>query len=61
MYSGMTGGSSGGPWFRNFDGNWGYVNGHNDFVYTNSPAYMYSPYYGNQVASLYNAVRYQTS
>ncbi|GAA3619561.1 trypsin-like serine peptidase [Microlunatus ginsengisoli] len=61
MYSGLTGGSSGGPWFRNFDGNWGYVNGHNDFIYTNSPAYMYSPYYGNQVASLYNAVRYQTS
>ncbi|HET9649451.1 MAG TPA: hypothetical protein VFP34_14645 [Microlunatus sp.] len=61
MYSGMTGGSSGGPWFRNFDGNWGYVNGHNDFIYTNAPAYMYSPYYGNQVASLYNAVRYLTS
>ena len=61
MYSGMTGGSSGGPWFRNFDGNWGYVNGHNDFIYTNSPSYMYSPYYGNQVASLYNAVRNQTS
>jgi hypothetical protein len=61
LYSGMTGGSSGGGWYRNFDGNWGYVNGHNDFIYTNSPAWMYSPYYGNQVASLYNAVRYQTS
>lgn len=61
MYSGLTGGSSGGPWFRNFDGNWGYVNGHNDFIYTSSPAYMYSPYYGNQVANLYNTVRYQTS
>ena len=61
MYSGLTGGSSGGPWLRNFDGNWGYVNGHNDFIYTNAPVWMYSPYYGNQVASLYNAVRYQTS
>lgn len=61
MYSGLTGGASGGPWFRSFDGNWGYVNGHNDFIYTSSPAWMYSPYYGNQVASLYNAVRYQTS
>ncbi|WP_298131783.1 hypothetical protein [Micropruina sp.] len=61
MYSGLTGGSSGGPWFRNFDGNWGYVNGHNDFIYTNQPVYMYSPYYGNQVADLYNAVRYQSS
>ncbi len=61
MYSGLTGGSSGGPWYRNFDGSWGYVNGHNDFIYTSSPAWMYSPYYGNQVASLYNAVRYQSS
>ena len=61
MYSGLTGGSSGGPWFRSFNGSWGYVNGHNDFIYTNSPAWMYSPYYGNQVAGLYNAVRNQTS
>ena len=61
MYSGMTGGSSGGPWFRNFNGSWGWVNGHNDFIYTSSPNWMYSPYYGNQVASLYNAVRNQTS
>lgn len=61
MYSGMTGGSSGGPWLRNYDGNYGSINGHNDFVYTNSPNYMYSPYYGNQIASLYNAVRYQSA
>ena len=61
MYSGLTGGSSGGAWLRNFDGNWGWVNGHNDFIYTSSPAWMYSPYYGNQAANLYNAVRYQTS
>ena len=61
MYSGLTGGSSGGPWFRNFNGSWGYVNGHNDFIYTGSPEWMYSPYYGGQVAGLYNAVRYQTS
>ncbi|MFT4293976.1 MAG: hypothetical protein QM582_01020 [Micropruina sp.] len=61
MYSGLTGGASGGAWYRNFNGSWGYVNGHNDFIYTNSPAWMYSPYYGNQVASLYNAVRYQSS
>jgi len=61
MYSGLTGGSSGGPWLRWFDGNWGYVNGHNDFIYTNNPSYMYSPYYGNQVATLYGSVRYLTS
>ena len=61
MYSGLTGGSSGGPWFRDFDGSWGYVNGHNDFIYTASPSWMYSPYYGDQVAKLYNAVRYETT
>ncbi len=61
MYSGLTGGSSGGAWYRNWNGSYGSVNGHNDFIYTSSPAWMYSPYYGNQVASLYNAVRYQTT
>jgi hypothetical protein len=57
MVNAMTGGSSGGPWLGWFDGNWGYVNGHNDFKYTASPQYMYSPYYGNQVLNVYNAVR----
>lgn len=61
MYSGMTGGSSGGPWLRNYDGSYGLINGHNDFVYTSSPNWMYSPYYGNQVGTLYNAVRYQSA
>jgi hypothetical protein len=58
MLNNMTGGSSGGAWLNWFDGNWGYINGHNDFKYNSLPQYMYSPYYGNQVASLYNAVRY---
>lgn len=58
MVNYMTGGSSGGPWLNWFDGNWGYVNGHNDFKYTAYPQYMYSPYYGNQVLNVYNAVRY---
>lgn len=53
----MTGGSSGGPWLGWFDGNWGYINGHNDFKYNSLPQYMYSPYYGDQVAAVYNAVR----
>lgn len=57
MVNYMTGGSSGGAWLFTFDGNWGYINGHNDFKYNNAPQYMYSPYYGNQVASLYNTVR----
>jgi len=58
MPNDMTGGSSGGAWLNGFDGNWGYINGHNDFKYTTYPQYMYSPYYGNQVANLYNTVRY---
>ncbi|GAA3436724.1 trypsin-like serine peptidase [Kutzneria kofuensis] len=57
MVNYMTGGSSGGAWLMSFDGNWGYINGHNDFKYNASPQYMYSPYYGNQVLSLYNTVR----
>lgn len=57
MVNYMTGGSSGGAWLFFFDGNWGYINGHNDFKYNAYPQYMYSPYYGNQVANLYNAVR----
>lgn len=57
MVNYMTGGSSGGAWLGWFDGNWGYINGHNDFKYNAYPQYMYSPYYGNQVANLYNTVR----
>ncbi len=53
----MTGGSSGGPWLREFNGQYGYVNGHNDYKYTAWPQYMFSPFYGNQVATLYGAVR----
>ncbi len=57
MINSMTGGSSGGAWLRNFNGQWGYINGHNDFKYTSMPNRMYSPYYGDQVTSLYSAVR----
>lgn len=59
MYSGLTGGSSGGAWYYNYNASSqsGYINGHNDFIYTSSPNYMYSPYYGNQVAGVYNTVR----
>jgi hypothetical protein len=61
MINYMTGGSSGGAWLYAFDGNWGYINGHNDFKYTSLPQYMYSPYYGNQVADLYNTVNNLTT
>jgi hypothetical protein len=57
MANSMTGGSSGGGWLRSFDGNWGYINGHNDYKYDNQPSLMYSPYYGDQVGNLFNAVR----
>jgi hypothetical protein len=57
MLNDMTGGSSGGGWLLSFDGQWGYINGHNDFKYNAYPQYMFSPYYGNQVSSLYNTVR----
>ena len=53
----MTGGSSGGGWLKSFDGQWGYINGHNDYKYDNQPQYMFSPYYGNQVKDLYTTVR----
>jgi len=58
LYCDMTGGSSGGAWLREFNGNLGYINGHNDFKFPSSPSYMYSPYYGKNAGSLYNSVRY---
>ncbi|HET8682645.1 MAG TPA: hypothetical protein VFM54_12355 [Micromonosporaceae bacterium] len=58
MVNYMTGGSSGGAWLNWFDGSWGYINGHNDFKYTSLPQYMFSPYYGDQVGSVYEAVRH---
>jgi hypothetical protein len=57
MLNDMTSGSSGGAWLSRFDGEWGYINGHNDFKYGYVPEYMYSPYYGAQVAGLYSSVR----
>ncbi|HEY9243956.1 MAG TPA: hypothetical protein VIP48_18370 [Streptosporangiaceae bacterium] len=41
----MTGGSSGGAWNIGWSSsNPGYINGHNDYKYTNQPLAMYSPY-----------------
>lgn len=53
--SNFTGGSSGGQWYIFFSGGGGYANGHNDYVYTAQPLQMFSPYYGNEAASLYTA------
>lgn len=61
MVNDMTGGSSGGPWLAFYDGFYGYINGHNDFKYIPGfEAYMFSPYYGDQVAGLYDAIRFGT-
>lgn len=50
----MTGGSSGGGWLISQKGKFGYVNGHNDYKYTNDPAHMYSPYYGDDWFKVYD-------
>ncbi len=52
----FTGGSSGGPWLRSFGGEWGYINGVNDFGYTSLPGDIFSAYFGNNADALYNSV-----
>ncbi len=49
---GMTGGSSGGPWFIQIGGNW-YLNGHNDFTSSMQYGHMFSPYYDDTWYALY--------
>jgi hypothetical protein len=46
---------SGSAWLVGFDGNWGNINGHGVSRYN---GLVLSPYYGNQVANLYDSVRY---
>ncbi|MGZ3616735.1 MAG: trypsin-like serine peptidase [Ktedonobacteraceae bacterium] len=50
---GMTGGSSGGPWFIQINGKL-YLNGHNDFTNSLQPGYMFSPYYDDTWFTLYD-------
>ena len=50
---GMTGGSSGGPWFIQINGNL-YLNGHNDFISGLRPGQMFSPYYDDTWYALYD-------
>jgi V8-like Glu-specific endopeptidase len=54
---GMTGGSSGGPWFIQIDGNL-YLNGHNDFTSSLQPGHMFSPYYDDTWYALYDKAQY---
>lgn len=55
----LTGGSSGGPWIYGYSAYGGWVNGVNSYKYIvpSMPKEMYSPYFGNEALSLYNAVR----
>jgi len=48
MGNDMTGGSSGGVWFKDFGTGW-YANGHNDWRHTAFPNEMNSPYYDDRV------------
>ncbi|MCF6526100.1 serine protease [Streptomyces sp. JJ36] len=52
----MTGGSSGGPWFTQFDegSGTGLQSSVNSFKYTFLPNYMFGPYFGADAQNLYN-------
>ena len=52
----MTGGSSGGPWFRDFSTSTGVGTqiSLNSFGYRGEKNAMYGPYFGSVVQSLYN-------
>jgi V8-like Glu-specific endopeptidase len=53
----FTGGSSGGPWLMNFNGQWGYINSVNDANgYFAFGGQMGGLYFGNNAANLYNTV-----
>jgi V8-like Glu-specific endopeptidase len=55
----MHGGASGGPWVISFNGTFGYVNGHNDFHYTNDLQHEYTPYYDGDWFSVFNLAQSQ--
>jgi len=53
----MNGGSSGGYWLTNFNGESGQVHGHNSFTMAEYPGHMFSPYYGRSTNDFYNRVK----
>jgi V8-like Glu-specific endopeptidase len=55
----MTGGSSGGPWFYNFNTSTGTgtLNSVNSFGYTGLDDVMWGPYFGNTISSLYTTAK----
>ncbi|PZS34471.1 MAG: hypothetical protein DLM59_04720 [Pseudonocardiales bacterium] len=60
LVNSMTGGSSGGAWLMQYDGSWGLINGHNDFKPKppGDQTNMYSPHYGDQVATVFGAIQF---
>ncbi|MFI7616080.1 trypsin-like serine peptidase [Nonomuraea terrae] len=56
---GMTGGSSGGPWFQGFDESTGqgWLNSVNSFTYTFAPDFMFGPFFGNEAMAVYQAAQ----
>ena len=52
----FTGGSSGGPWVLYQDDGMPYANGLNSYRYSNCGENMYSPYFGDDVKSLWDEV-----
>jgi V8-like Glu-specific endopeptidase len=52
----FTPGSSGGPWLCFFDGEWGFINGIDDWNNSALAGVMLSAYFGNNVESLFNDV-----
>ena len=53
----LTGGSSGGGWLAFFHGDAGYLDGNTSFKYNNDPNTIYSPYFGDRAASLYDTTK----
>ena len=54
---GMTGGSSGGPWFMSSNNSL-YLDGHNDFISSLQRGHMFSPYYDETWYALYNKAQH---
>jgi hypothetical protein len=57
MKCGMTGGSSGGPWYIDFNPTTGLgtANSLNSYKYTNDATTMYGPYFGNYASAVYTS------
>ncbi|GAA3659074.1 hypothetical protein GCM10022224_023090 [Nonomuraea antimicrobica] len=55
----MTGGSSGGPWFRGFDESTGlgWLNSVNSFTYNFAPNFMFGPFFGDEAMAVYQAAQ----